>query len=85
MLALANLSMEARSNGIFEKMDVKKDEKVSHWEIKLFSPNHKKKQIPMWGQEQGSRAPLNAQRLHWLLNHKVWESECTVSDQSPKE
>lgn len=30
MLALANLSMEARSNGFFEKMDVKKDEKASH-------------------------------------------------------
>ena len=58
MLALANLSMEARSNGIFEKMDVKKDEKVSHWEIKLFSPNHKEKQIPTGGQEQGSRAPF---------------------------
>lgn len=58
MLALANLSMEARSNGFFEKMDVKKDEKASHWEIKLLSPNHKEKQIPTRGQEQGSRAPF---------------------------
>lgn len=48
-LALANLSMEARSNSFFEKMDVKKDEKVSHWEIKLLSPNHKEKQIPTGG------------------------------------
>lgn len=46
MLALANLPMEARSDGFFEKMDTKNDEGASHREIKPPSPNHKEKQIP---------------------------------------